>query len=106
MRGIRLAFGAFALLASSVSAQAFDTGASSAYVMDYNTGTVLMTKNADIPLPPASMSKLMTLYMTFEAIENGILDLDQELPVSAAAQAYGGSTMFLRASASKTSFAA
>ena len=97
MRVLKLTLSAFALLASSVSAQAFDTRASSAYVLDYNTGTVLMAKKADQPLPPASMSKLMTLFITFEAIENGILDLDQELPVSAAAQAYGGSTMFLRA---------
>jgi serine-type D-Ala-D-Ala carboxypeptidase (penicillin-binding protein 5/6) len=97
MRVLKLTLSAFALLASSVSAQAFDTRASSAYVLDYNTGTVLMAKKADQPLPPASMSKLMTLFITFEAIENGILDLEQELPVSAAAQAYGGSTMFLRA---------
>ncbi|MGB5863014.1 MAG: D-alanyl-D-alanine carboxypeptidase family protein [Sulfitobacter sp.] len=97
MRGLKLALGAVAFLASSVSAFAFDTRATSAFVMDFNTGTVLMTKNADAPLPPASMSKLMTLYMTFEAIENGILEIGQELPVSAAAQAYGGSTMFLRA---------
>lgn len=97
MRGLTLTLGAAALLVSSVSAQAFDTGAKSAYVLDFNSGTVLMTKNADQPLPPASMSKLMTLYMAFEAVENGILDLDQELPVSEAAQAYGGSTMFLKA---------
>lgn len=97
MRGLKLTLGAVAFLVSSVSAQAFETGARSAYVLDYNSGTVLMTKNADQPLPPASMSKLMTLYMVFEAIDNGILDLDQELPVSEAAQAYGGSTMFLKA---------
>lgn len=97
MRRMKLALGAMALLVSSVSAQAFDTRATAAYVMDFNTGTVLMAKNADDPLPPASMSKLMTLYMAFEAIENGILDLDQKLPVSAAAQEYGGSTMFLKA---------
>jgi D-alanyl-D-alanine carboxypeptidase (penicillin-binding protein 5/6) len=94
---MKFALGAMALLVSSVSAQAFETQANSAYVLDYESGTVLMTKNADVPLPPASMSKLMTLYMAFEAVENGILDLDQELPVSEAAQAYGGSTMFLRA---------
>ncbi len=97
MRRLKLALGAMALALTSVSAQAFETGAASAYVMDFTSGTVLMTKNADVPLPPASMSKLMTLYMAFEAIENGILDLDQELPVSAAAQSYGGSTMFLKA---------
>lgn len=97
MRGLKLTLSALALLASSVSAQAFDTRAKAAYVLDYNTGTVLMAKDADQPLPPASMSKLMTLYMAFEAIENGILDLDQMLPVSAAAQQYGGSTLFLKA---------
>nr|WP_259993539.1 D-alanyl-D-alanine carboxypeptidase family protein [Sulfitobacter sp. S190] len=86
-----------ALLASSASVHAFETRASAAYVADFTTGTVLMAKNADEPLPPASMSKLMTLYMAFEAVDNGILELDQKLPVSAAAQAYGGSTMFLQA---------
>jgi len=97
MRGMKYTLGALALLVSSVSAHAFETRATAAYVMDFNTGTVLLTKNADAPLSPASMSKLMTLYMAFEAIDNGILELDQELPVSAAAQQYGGSTMFLKA---------
>ena len=100
MRGLKCTLGALALLASTVSAHAFDTRASAAYVMDYNTGTVLMAKNADEPLPPASMSKLMTLYMAFEALandRNGSFTLDTLLPVSAAAQAYGGSTMFLEA---------
>ena len=97
MRGLKLTLSAVALLVSSVSAHAFDTRATAAYVLDFSTGTVLMAKNADQPLPPASMSKLMTLYMAFEAIDAGILDLDQELPVSAAAQQYGGSTMFLKA---------
>ena len=96
MRGMKLALGALALFASSVSAFAFDTRAKAAFVVDYTSGTVLMAKNADESLPPASMSKLMTLYMAFEAVENGILDLDQQLPVSAAAQKYGGSTMFLK----------
>ena len=97
MRGLKLTLSAVALLVSSVSAHAFDTRATAAYVLDFSTGTVLMAKNANQPLPPASMSKLMTLYMAFEAIDAGILDLDQELPVSAAAQQYGGSTMFLKA---------
>nr|WP_184568317.1 D-alanyl-D-alanine carboxypeptidase family protein [Sulfitobacter undariae] len=94
---MKYTLGALALLVSSVSAHAFETRATAAYVMDFNTGTVLLAKDADAPLPPASMSKLMTLYMAFEAIDNGILELDQELPVSAAAQQYGGSTMFLKA---------
>jgi D-alanyl-D-alanine carboxypeptidase (penicillin-binding protein 5/6) len=83
-----------ALLAAPL-AHAFETRASSAFVMDMTTGTVLLNKNADIPLPPASMSKLMTLYMTFEALREGRLRMDERLPVSQHAMSYGGSTMFL-----------
>ena len=54
-----------------------------------------MQKNADLALPPASMSKLMTLNMVFEALEDGRLRLDDILPVSKHAEKYGGSTMFL-----------
>ena len=78
------------------TAQAFETKATAAYVFDQTTNTVLLSKNADTPLPPASMSKLMTLYMAFEALEAGRLELDEELPVSAEAARYGGSTMFLQ----------
>ena len=85
-----------ALILFSFPAHAFDTKAKAAYVVDQTTGTVLMAKNADTPLPPASMSKLMTLYMAFEALENGRLELDDRLLVSAEAAAYGGSTMFLQ----------
>ncbi|WP_170440885.1 D-alanyl-D-alanine carboxypeptidase family protein [Ruegeria arenilitoris] len=82
-----------ALLALPV--HAFDTSARAAYVIDQTTGTVLLTKNADEPLPPASMSKLMTLYVAFEALRDGRLTLDETLPVSEHAMSYGGSTMFL-----------
>ncbi len=75
--------------------QAFETRATSAFILDQTTGTVLFAKNADVPLPPASMSKLMTLYMAFEAIRIGRLTLDETLPVSPHAMSYGGSTMFL-----------
>ncbi|SLN32804.1 D-alanyl-D-alanine carboxypeptidase DacC precursor [Roseivivax jejudonensis] len=82
-------------LAFAQPAQAFDTSARAAYVLDQKTGTVLLSKNADEALPPASMSKLMTLYMAFEAIREGRLSLDETLPVSSHAASYGGSTMFL-----------
>lgn len=85
---------AFATL--SQAALAFDTKAKAAYVFDHTTGTVLLAKNADEPLPPASMSKLMTLYMAFEAIRDGRLSPTEKLPVSAKAMSYGGSTMFLK----------
>ncbi len=76
-------------------AYSFDTKARAAYVIDQTSGTVLLSKNSDLPLPPASMSKLMTLYMTFEFIKAGRLRLDEKLPVSKNAANYAGSTMFL-----------
>ena len=76
-------------------AYSFDTKARAAYVIDQTSGTVLLSKNADLPLPPASMSKLMTLYMTFEFIKAGRLGLNEKLPVSKNAANYTGSTMFL-----------
>ncbi|GGB09645.1 D-alanyl-D-alanine carboxypeptidase family protein [Allosediminivita pacifica] len=79
------------------NAQAFDTSARAAFVLDYGTGTVLLAKNADQAMPPASMSKLMTLYIAFEAVRDGRLSLEEELRVSQHAMDYGGSTLFLRA---------
>lgn len=87
---------AFALLASASVAQSFETPARAAYVFDQTTNTVLLAKNADEPLPPASMSKLMTVYMAFEAIAAGRLDINEELTVSQHAMDYTGSSMFLR----------
>ena len=91
----RLLAGAAAVALIATQAPAFDTAARAAFVLDQTTGTVLLAKNADEALPPASMSKLMTLYITFEAIRDGRLQLDERLPVSEHAQSYGGSTMFL-----------
>ena len=85
----------FVIVLLAVPGQAFETRAKAAFVMDVNTGTVLLNKNADEPLPPASMSKLMTLYVAFEAVRDGRLTLQEKLPVSQHAMSYGGSTMFL-----------
>lgn len=91
----RLLASAALLAAMATGAQAFDTKARAAFVIDVTTGTVLLNKNADEALPPASMSKLMTLYIAFEAIRDGQLALDERLPVSQHAMSYTGSTMFL-----------
>ncbi|MGR3637392.1 MAG: D-alanyl-D-alanine carboxypeptidase family protein [Shimia sp.] len=84
-----------ALVLTAAQVHAFETRARAAFVMDQTTGTVLLTKNADEALPPASMSKLMTLYMAFEAVRDGRLAMQETLPVSQHAMSYGGSTMFL-----------
>lgn len=91
----RMMLGLMAVMMTALAASAFETRARAAYILDQTTGTVLMAKNADVPLPPASMSKLMTLYVTFEAIRAGRLSLAEKLPVSKHAMSYGGSTMFL-----------
>ena len=79
----------------ALPAAAFDTAARAAYVIDLPSGTVLMDKNGEQPLPPASMSKLMTLYMLFEAVDEGRVGMDTTFGVSARAAAMGGSSMFL-----------
>jgi D-alanyl-D-alanine carboxypeptidase (penicillin-binding protein 5/6) len=65
-------------------------------VVDMSSGAVLLEKNVDAPLPPASMSKLMTLNMVFEALQQGRLSLDEKFRVSVKAWKMGGSKMFVR----------
>ncbi|MFB9223876.1 D-alanyl-D-alanine carboxypeptidase family protein [Paracoccus cavernae] len=93
MRALLLGF--CALISLTAPATAFDTNARAAWVYDVETGTVLMEKNANEALPPASMSKLMTIYMLFEALEEGRVQMDTRLPVSTKARQMQGSTMFL-----------
>jgi D-alanyl-D-alanine carboxypeptidase (penicillin-binding protein 5/6) len=76
-------------------AQAYETLARAAILVDHDTGQVLYSKNADEPLPPASMSKLMTVLMVFERLHDGRLQLDDELTVSEKAWRMGGSKMFV-----------
>jgi len=82
------------------SAQAIETIAKSAIIIEVATGETLMAKDADAPMAPASMSKLMTLYMLFERLKDGSLSLDDTFRVSDNAWRKGGaksgsSTMFL-----------
>ncbi len=93
----RLPFLALAALIAlaGVAQAAFETRATAAWIYDQTTDTVLLEKNAHEPLPPASMSKLMTLNMLFEALRDGRVSLDTRFPVSAKARQMGGSTMFL-----------
>lgn len=81
------------------SASAMETAAEYAILMDYDTGTVLWGKNIDEEMYPASMSKLMTLEMLFNALREGTVSMDDEFRVSeyawrAGGAASGSSTMF------------
>ena len=82
-------------VAPSPAIAAYETEARAAYLFDVETGTILFEKEADLPLPPASMSKLMTLNMLFEALRDGRVTLDTTFSVSTRARLMGGSTMFL-----------
>jgi serine-type D-Ala-D-Ala carboxypeptidase (penicillin-binding protein 5/6) len=91
-----LALASLAIALATLPARAFETSATAAWVYDMTTQTVLMDKNADEPLPPASMSKLMTINMLFEALRDGRVTMETEFAVSSRAKAMGGSTMFLQ----------
>jgi len=73
----------------------FKVLAREAYLLDLSTDTVLYAKNADERMPPASMSKLMTVFMVFEALANGELAISDTFDVSEKAWRMQGSKMFV-----------
>ncbi len=64
-------------------------------LLDARSGQILAKHDENLRLPPASMTKMMTLYLAFEAIKSGKLDLDERVNVSTKAWKIGGSSMFL-----------
>ena len=74
---------------------AIETKANSAIVIDANSDTILFEKNADFQQGPASMSKLMLVYIVLERLQNRTLTIDQEFLVSKKAWKFGGSKMFV-----------
>ena len=88
------------LLFTPYSSQAnIDTTAEYAYMLDADTGTVLLNKDGDTQMNPSSMSKLMTTYILFEDLKKGSISLDSTLSVSEKAWKMGGSKMFVPPSA-------
>lgn len=88
------------ILGCASPAAAIETKARNMILMDYDTGQYLFTKDEQKMVPPASMSKLMTVYMIFEKLKDGSLSLDDTFTVSENAWRKGGaasgsSTMFL-----------
>ena len=71
--------------------------AKSAYLMDFSTQTAVYSMNEEKHLPIASMCKIMTLILAFDAIDSGALSLDEEIVVSNRAASMGGSQVFLEA---------
>ena len=81
--------------ATSGTASGIDTEARAAYVIDFRTGAVLLDKNSDARIPPASMSKMMTYYTVFSYLKEGKATLEDMLPVSEKAWRTQGSKMFV-----------
>ena len=83
--------------AGSDEGQQVDLGitAKAAILMEASTGTVLYEKNCDTQLSPASITKIMTLLLIFDALEEGKITLDEEVTTSAYAKSMGGSQVFL-----------
>ncbi|MAU41980.1 MAG: D-alanyl-D-alanine carboxypeptidase [Kordiimonas sp.] len=93
---------AFCLMMGSSYAHAswnITTEAKSAILIEASTGDILFEKNSDQPIPPASMSKLMTIYIAMEKLKEGSLKLEDDIIVSEQAWRnwrLRGSTMFLK----------
>ena len=85
----------FCILFAFSQANAFSTKAQYALLIDADTGTVLYQKNASQKMAPSSMSKLMTLYLVFERLQNGTLKLNDKFLVTPKAWKMGGSKMFV-----------
>jgi D-alanyl-D-alanine carboxypeptidase (penicillin-binding protein 5/6) len=97
----RLVAGAFilgsvmAISMTSTSAQAIETNAREAFIMDFDTGAVLLNKEGDTLTEPASMTKMMTVHMLFKYIKDGRVSMDDTFHVSEKAWRKGGSKMFV-----------
>nr|WP_286209136.1 D-alanyl-D-alanine carboxypeptidase family protein [Azospirillum sp. A1-3] len=73
-----------------------DTAAKQAYLVDLTSGEVLLDKNGETRMAPSSMTKMMTAYLTYDALVHGRTTLDTGFPVSQTAWKMGGSRMFLK----------
>ncbi len=81
------------LIGLSVSARA----TVSTLVADTKSGLILASRNANVPMPPASLTKVMTLYLTFCALDRGVIKMDDILPVSETAARQPKSKLYLKA---------
>ncbi|MBE7563420.1 D-alanyl-D-alanine carboxypeptidase [Acidithiobacillus sp. HP-6] len=65
-------------------------------LMDYDTGQIIAAKSENLRRAPASLTKLMTAYLTYQAIHNGTLNLNENIQISNTAWKTGGSSMFIQ----------
>ena len=91
-----LAILAMGAISGAARGQTLETTARHVFLMDADTGTVLFDKAADVPMPPASLTKLMTVYLVMEKLKSGKLSMDDKFAVSEKAWRMGGSKMFVK----------
>lgn len=82
--------------------QPFDINSKSALLMDAGTGTILYEKNAHEQLPPASVTKIMTMLLVMEAIDSNKITLDDKVVISERASKMGGTQLYLEPGETKT----
>lgn len=92
----RLTAMASLMLALAAPALAFDTPARTAILMDYETGAILYDKDANLRIPPASMTKLVLADVIFSKLKSGEITMDTKYRVSEKAWKMGGSKMFVQ----------
>ena len=101
MKGIRrlLALGLFLAVLTPVQAAGAELSVAgkSAVLMDVATGTVLYESNANEPLAPASVTKIMTMLLIMEAVDSGSISMTDQVTASETAAAKGGSQIYLKA---------
>src|SRR6516225_3267782 len=87
---------ALSILTAIAAARAEDprTSLQSVYIVDDQTGGVMLDKNGAARSEPASLTKMMTAYLAFEALKSGKIKLTDTLPVSERARRMQGSRMF------------
>lgn len=88
--------------AENVSGSAVNVTAKAAVLLDGNTGEIIIEKDKDKELVPASITKIMTLNLIFEAIDQGKISLEDEVSVSEYAASMGGSQVFLEPNETQT----
>ena len=106
MKRILFFFMSLIIAASALNAAVYadepDIQAPSAILIEASTGQVIYEKNADESLHPASITKIMTLILIFDAISSGQISLDEDVTVSEHAASMGGSQVFLEAGEKQT----
>ena len=94
-RSITINSDARATIAETESVAGFEVQAKGAVLMDADSGKVMFAQGAEQELPPASVTKIMTMLLILEGVEQGRISLDDAVTVSENASSMGGSQMYL-----------